>query len=61
MYYLILYDNTGTTAVKTLAKGTFVAGNIEFQFSTSGLSSGTYIYKLLDGTTTLKSGSVTIP
>ncbi len=61
-YTLKLYDATGTTVVKTLAKGTFASGNTDFNFSTVGLSSGAYIYKLLSGTSTVvKSGSIDIP
>lgn len=61
-YKLNLYDSTGSTLVKALANGTFVAGNSDFHFSTTGLSSGTYIYKLISGTSTVvKTGSVDIP
>ncbi len=60
-YKLNLYNSSGTTLVKTLANGTFVAGNSDFHFSASDISSGTYTYKLLSGSTIVKSGSIDIP
>jgi hypothetical protein len=56
-----LFDSAGTVFVKDLASGTFTSGNSHFLFSSSGISSGTYTYKLLSGTSVVKTGSVVIP
>jgi pectate lyase len=61
-YRLALFDATGTTEVKSLAQGQFKSGDSEFSFSASGLSSGTYTYKLISETlTVVKTGTMTIP
>lgn len=60
-YKLILFDSTGNTEVKTLANGSFMAGDTDFSFSPEGITSGDYTYKLLKDTTIEKEGPVTIP
>jgi predicted secreted protein len=45
---LSVYSITGQL-VKTLAKGNYKAGNYKVSFDASGLSSGTYIYRLTNG------------
>lgn len=60
-YKLILYDASGTTPIRTLANGTFVAGNTKFYFSKGSLADGTYMYKLFSGQTVVKTGTVTVP
>ncbi len=60
-YDMILFDAAGTTQIKVLGAGTFNAGDSDFVFAKTGLSSGTYTYKLMDGATVLKSGAVILP
>ncbi len=60
-YRLALFDAPGTTEIKTLATGLFSAGATDFSFPSTGLSAGTYTFKLLDGVTVMSSGSVVVP
>jgi polygalacturonase len=60
-YSMVLFDAAGTTQIKVLADGNFNAGNTDFKFSKVGLASGTYTYKLMDGATVVKSGTVVLP
>jgi hypothetical protein len=49
---LSVYTITGQL-VKTLAKGNYAAGNYKVAFDASGLSSGTYIYRISNGISTI--------
>lgn len=61
VYKLVLFDAAGTTEIKTLADGSFAAGNSDFSFIQGSLSAGAYTYKLLSGASVIKTGSVSIP
>lgn len=61
-YRLVLYNAAGTVEVKVLTEGTFATGNTDYQFMATGLTSGTtYMWKLLNGATIVKSGTVLVP
>ena len=60
-YDMVLFDAPGTTQIKVLGSGVFNAGNSNFVFTKTGLSSGTYTYKLMDGATIIKTGVVILP
>lgn len=60
-YRLALFNAAGTTEIKTLANGTFSAGNCDFMFDRSGIASGTYTFKVLNGASIVNSGSISLP
>ena len=60
-YSMVLFDAPGTTQIKVLGKGVFNAGDSDFVFAKTGLSSGTYTFKLMNGATVIKTGTVILP
>jgi hypothetical protein len=58
---MILFDAAGTTQIKVLGSGVFNAGDSDFVFAKSGLSPGTYTYKLMSGATVIKTGGLVLP
>ena len=60
IYTMVLFDAAGTTQLKVLANGSFKAGDSNFLFSKVGFSAGSYTYKLMNGATVVKSGTVII-
>ncbi|MBN1463939.1 MAG: DUF362 domain-containing protein [Paludibacteraceae bacterium] len=60
-YRLALFNAAGTTEIKSLANGNFTAGNSDFMFDRSGITSGTYTFKVLNGATVINSGTISLP
>lgn len=61
IYRLILFDSTGNNEIKTLSNGYFRPGDSEFIVPLSEISSGSYRFKLMQGTTEFTSGFVLVP
>ncbi len=58
-YSMVLFN--GATQIKVLGEGEFSAGNSDFLFSKAGIPSGSYTYKLMNGATVVKEGTVVLP
>jgi hypothetical protein len=58
-YSMVLFN--GATQIKVLGEGEFSAGNSDFLFSKAGIPSGSYTYKLMNGATVVKTGTVVVP
>ncbi len=60
-YKVVLFDASGNTQIKELGEGVFNAGDTNFLFSPAGISTGTYTYKLMNGTIVVKLGTIVLP
>lgn len=60
-YRLALFNAAGTVEIKTLAAGGFLVGNSDFMFDRTGIATGTYTFKVLNGVTVVNSGTVILP
>lgn len=60
-YVLKLFDATGNIEIKTLVSGYLKAGNSDFILPVNAIVSGNYQYKLMQGSTIIKSGLINIP